>query len=505
MIGTQKYGRIAGAIGILALLFLFPITLRSQVDLPDIPDIRRVTVDHSDSGILIQWESSDDTDIEFYNIYRQQDQVFIFVATVAGNTLEFKHMSGGGRNLAYAVTAIDSAGNESLFEQNVHQAVTATVEFDPCTPSNLISWTAYQGWDGNISGYKIYGAATGDTMELLFFVNASVLSYTHTGINVGADYDYYIETVHTSGLTSLSAIETVSPSYPEAPQFLTVDYVTVIDRTTVELQFTADISGTVNDFRVMKRSNPGTPFTEVETIWDASQTTRTIQDQFPTSTDRYEYVVQSIFQPASCPVPLVISESNTGTNILLTHTLDDQIVSLNWVAYEAYPSGLSGYVIQRRNSSGEFVDVETVGPGTTSWNETVQSVINGFQPGELQYKVLAIENPGGSGDPGISASNIITVTVETTLRIPSAFTPTSNDINAEFKPLIDFAPREYLLIVMDRGGRKVFESTDPGEGWNGRFQNGEFVNEGVYVYYIQYTDYTGLFKSLTGNITVLYP
>ena len=99
----------------------------------------------------------------------------------------------------------------------------------------------------------------------------------------------------------------------------------------------------------------------------------------------------------------------------------------------------------------------------------------------------------------------MTVSVETTLRVPNAFTPGSNDMNAEFKPLIDFAPKDYLLVVMDRGGRKVYESNNPGEGWNGRFQNGDFVNEGVYVYYIQFTDYTGLFKSLTGNVTVLYP
>ena len=60
-------------------------------------------------------------------------------------------------------------------------------------------------------------------------------------------------------------------------------------------------------------------------------------------------------------------------------------------------------------------------------------------------------------------------------------------------------------MIMDRGGRKVFETYNSSEGWDGRFLNGEFVNEGVYVYFIQYTDYTGLFKTHTGNVTVLYP
>ncbi len=68
-------------------------------------------------------------------------------------------------------------------------------------------------------------------------------------------------------------------------------------------------------------------------------------------------------------------------------------------------------------------------------------------------------------------------------------------MNFEFKPMMDFAPRKYMMIVFDRGGRKLFETTDPGEGWDGTFHGGDFVMEGVYVYFIQYTDYTGLFKN----------
>ena len=60
-------------------------------------------------------------------------------------------------------------------------------------------------------------------------------------------------------------------------------------------------------------------------------------------------------------------------------------------------------------------------------------------------------------------------------------------------------------MVLDRAGRRVFETTQADQGWDGRYQNGEFVNEGVYVYYIQYTDHTGLARTLTGNVTVLYP
>lgn len=492
----------------LIIFLLSSLQARSQTDLPDIPDLIRVTVDTSDNGVLIQWEPSTDTDIEVYRIYKMRpDLSFEQVDEVDGATYEYKHLNTGTKNLAYSVTAVDSAipPNESPFRDNIHRAVSLSAEFEPCAPANLLTWTGYEGWAGQISGYKVFGAAAGEALQMLSFVNASTLSYTHEGIRTGTSYAYLIETIHANGLNSLSTIDSVEAFYPDPPAYMSVDFVSVLDQNTVELQFTADVSGPVKDFRLVKRTNPGSPFTEVQTFRDESQSTRLVQDQFPTSSLRYEYRVQAIYQPPGCETPLILSESNSGTSVLLESSLENQTVMLSWTPYVSYNTGLSGYTIQRRSGSGAFFDIQTIDPGSTEWSEALSSALNGFQPGELQYRVLAISLPQAQGQNGISVSNIATVRVETSLRVPSAFTPGSNDMNFEFKPLMDFAPREYLMIIMDRGGRKMFETKDPGEGWKGRFQGGEFVNEGVYVYYLQYTDYTGLFKTHTGNVTVLYP
>lgn len=478
----------------------------SQIVLPDVPDLIRVTVDHSDNGVLIQWEASADDSIEFYHLYKMNDeQSFDHLFTFSADTLEYKHMTSSLDNLTYSVIAEDSSTNRSRFLDNIHRAVSLSLEFNPCTPNNVLTWSPYLGWEGQISGYKIFGGTDSDSLQMLDFVDFATSSYTHEGIIIGNLYHYYIETIHTSGLNSLSAIDSVMAIYPDAPQFITVDYVTVLDENTVELQFTADVSGPINNFRVMKRSNPETPYSEVQTFWDETQSTSLVQDEFPTSTISYEYLIQSLFQPPNCATALVLSVSNTGNSILLVNSIENQIVSLSWTPYESYDTELSEYIIQRRSANGEFYDVQSVGPETTTWSESLQSVVNGSQPGELQYRILAISNPLAQGGYETSISNITTVSVETTMQVPSAFTPGSNDINSEFKPLLDFAPKDYLMMIMDRGGRKMFETEDPGKGWDGRFQEGDFVNEGVYVYYIQYTDYTGLFQSLTGNVTVLYP
>ncbi|MDF1576098.1 MAG: gliding motility-associated C-terminal domain-containing protein [Bacteroidales bacterium] len=490
----------------LVLFFIFPVRSGAQI-LPDIPDLIVVSVDHADNGVLIKWEPSADTGIQFYQLWRRNpDRTFSQLLEFSSNILEFKHMNSGLSNLAYAVTAETSDGRRSIFSDNVHQAVNLYIKFDLCTHTNTLTWTSYEGWEGEIAGYNIYGAISGEAFQLLDAVQASTNTFEHTQVTGNASYTYYIETINAlSQDTSLSALETVATLLPQAPSSLTVDHVTVVDEATVELQFTADISGPVKSFRVLRRSNPNTPYMEVETLWNISESKQVILDEVPTSNMSYQYILQSVFLPESCTTPLVLSESNTGNSILLLNEIHNQMLTLSWTPYESYEPGLAAYMIQRRNGNGDFVDVATTGPLSTQWQEPVESLLNGFQPGEVQYRVIALSNPDGWGVEEASYSNITVATVETHMQVPTAFTPGSNDMNFEFKPQMDFAPREYLMMIMDRGGRKMFETTDPGDGWDGRFQGGEFVNEAVYVYYIQYTDYTGLFRTLTGNVTVLYP
>jgi gliding motility-associated-like protein len=489
---------------LLALLWLVPGDLRAQ-NLPDIPDIIRVSVDHSDNGVWIEWEPSTDTDIRYYHLWKQVGESFQQLFTFDSVTFQYKHMTSGLVNLAYSVVAEDTSGNFSIFSDNVQQAVAVNTEFDLCTRSNVVQWTPYVGWEGEISGYRVYGGLMGEPLQELEFLQATDRSFEHEEVLPDTAYVYYIETVNINGTISLSPLDTVYTTYPEAPSFLILDHVSVLDESTVEIQFTADIAGPVTSFRLMRRSDPGAAFLEVETLWNVLETTHQIQDELATGSISYQYMVESLFRPVDCPSSIPMSQSNHGNNILLSNSLDDQMITLTWTPYERYEPGLAGYLVQRKRDAGDFVDVASLGPLSTQWQEPIQSLINGFQPGMLQYRVIALSNPHSGGNGEQSISNITTALLETHMQIPSAFTPGSNDVNAEFKPVMDFAPEKYLLIVLDRGGRKMFETTDPGEGWDGSFRGGSYVDEAVYVYHIQYTDHTGLFRTLTGNVTVLYP
>lgn len=72
--------------------------------------------------------------------------------------------------------------------------------------------------------------------------------------------------------------------------------------------------------------------------------------------------------------------------------------------------------------------------------------------------------------------------------IPNAFSNNGDGLNDFFLP-INFCPLDnYRLLILNRWGQIIFETTDPDTGWDG-FYKGKRVEQGVYTYIIEY-DYT---------------
>lgn len=50
----------------------------------------------------------------------------------------------------------------------------------------------------------------------------------------------------------------------------------------------------------------------------------------------------------------------------------------------------------------------------------------------------------------------------------------------------------------------VFQTKDPGEGWEGRLANGEYAPAGIYIYQIEFIDTSDELFSTNGTITLFY-
>ncbi|MFT4972827.1 MAG: gliding motility-associated-like protein [Saprospiraceae bacterium] len=108
------------------------------------------------------------------------------------------------------------------------------------------------------------------------------------------------------------------------------------------------------------------------------------------------------------------------------------------------------------------------------------------------YYVIAgatLTLPDGSTETIQSRSNIACIEQPVKIWTPNAFVP--RGVNRIFKPLIVFGENSaYQLEVYDRYGKKLFESIDVDQGWNGRI-NAEDAPAGSYVYTITITQSNG--------------
>ena len=101
-------------------------------------------------------------------------------------------------------------------------------------------------------------------------------------------------------------------------------------------------------------------------------------------------------------------------------------------------------------------------------------------------------------------SKIIHVYDELNVFIPNTFTPNLDGKNEIWKPVMNECNKEgYKLVIYDRWGQRVFYSTNPDEGWDGKV-DGKFVqNNTVYTYRLIVRDYTGQEFEYSGHVMVL--
>lgn len=91
------------------------------------------------------------------------------------------------------------------------------------------------------------------------------------------------------------------------------------------------------------------------------------------------------------------------------------------------------------------------------------------------------------------------------LYVPNSFTPNEDGINDTFFAKGDAVdPIGYEMLIFDRDGHIVFETTEFGDAWDGRAKNGVYCKLGVYVWKITAVDlYFGDVHTFTGHVTLI--
>jgi gliding motility-associated-like protein len=84
---------------------------------------------------------------------------------------------------------------------------------------------------------------------------------------------------------------------------------------------------------------------------------------------------------------------------------------------------------------------------------------------------------------------------------PTAFTPNSDGKNDIYQAACFCPVPKYKLVIYNRNGESVFQTSDPKGGWNGYFK-GQLQPNGVYIFYTEFFDFV-LKQSFTEKGTLV--
>ncbi|MCH8555493.1 MAG: gliding motility-associated C-terminal domain-containing protein [Schleiferiaceae bacterium] len=135
------------------------------------------------------------------------------------------------------------------------------------------------------------------------------------------------------------------------------------------------------------------------------------------------------------------------------------------------------------------------------WSEGVQErTIAIDQPG--MYTVYAVEDCDTLRNVFLISRPDNCPELRSTLYVPNAFTPNDDGQNDVFK-VEGTSIRNFHMIIFNRWGQKVYESTNIERGWDGTLPNESFAQEGVYTYTIYYLDVFSRPQNKQGTITLM--
>ena len=98
---------------------------------------------------------------------------------------------------------------------------------------------------------------------------------------------------------------------------------------------------------------------------------------------------------------------------------------------------------------------------------------------------------------------IINIYSDNNIFIPNIFTINNDNINEEFKPIINgVLESSYHMAIYDRWGKILFSTNDHQEGWNGKY-HGKQVSQDVYSYKINYLTISGEQKKYIGKVMLM--
>ena len=440
-----------------------------------------------------------------YYIYEYVSNTWQLVDSVQGVGSTYYLFTTGtpcSSSESFCVAAVDSCYNKSNLS-NSQVSLYLQQAPDQCSHSNTLSWNGYENLVPAVGSYKVYHSVNGGPFTVLGTTSSKVGTLIDSNLDTKQTICYYVQVVDSAhpNITASSNIICYQVTTPPKPKFDYLRTATVINNSTQnEVDGYMAKGGGIAEYIIKRANAPGAEELEVGSVKATNSNNISFID--PTANPNNQSYTYKIFCQDSCD--FITDSTNIGETMYLTATGDNSgINTLSWNDYAAWTGGVDTYNIYRDEDNGPFTKIASIaytGNGG-AFTDDVSPIITG--QGSFGYYVQAIEQgPNGYGFIDTSTSNIAIAYQDPRMYIPNAFNPKGTD-NKVFIPVGVFVDlQNYDFTIFDRWGQLLFETNDVTKGWDGTF-GGKLVEEGVYVYHIQYTSGKGEYFNQRGWVMML--
>lgn len=485
----------------------------------DVLVIDSVTVSQASGLTNISWAASGAPDVTAYILlFNDHGLGWIVIDTIPMGTLMpyvWANSQAQSRSEGFRVISLDSCGNQSDDRAVVeHRSIHLREYLNKCEGYLRLSWSSYKGFKGGVGQYRLYYTETDingitgvQTLAFTGGVKDTIRRLNH--LNPGSEYCFVVRAYDTTGAISSSSNEVcVNASVTVRSKELYLTQVTYNSgKNALVLGAILDGAADAQLFAVERALDRYGPWKQVTAI--AKPPTApyriTFTDFGANPAHAYYYRITAT---DSCGLRDTVS--NIGRNIVVYPRPNENLTNtLRWTPYQSWDGEVGGYDIYRSVDDGNsYTKVGSAQGYDTTFTDNISAFAHERVP--FCYHVVATEvnNPNNyiddSGKPYSSVSNTACIQQRVKLFMPNAFRPNSAIIdNQTFGPSVRFEDvSRYRLLVLNRWGTVVFETTDPTRRWDGTHQ-GKPMPPGVYVYKVQYATVGDVQEEEMGSFSLL--
>jgi gliding motility-associated-like protein len=487
---------------IIIVLFIFcECSAFSQVkcitDPPLPPVLTSVSVQSETGNTLFTWTLSPSSEIAAYILYSYKNGDGMPLDTIWDSSATSYTLSSNATkylSVSYVVASMREPRCTSIFS-NVLNSIFERVSIDTCTRKIVVAWNSYPSFPQKVTGYTVLYSVDGGSYTESGNLSASETSFTLNDFNINSEYCFIVRANLEGGSYSTSNKTCVSTKMQRPPLWINADQATLNSEGKVALTFTIDPLSEIKKFSLERKIGLNGAFQQISQPVSTNGSVFYIDNKADTSVVNY-YRLTAI---NSCNLPVV--ESNIACNIVLSMKRSEDNIVLSWNPYKNWLGAVSSYRLFVNTGKG-FEEKALIPSADTVFFQIYQQIMYEITRDKVCFYINATEKSNPHGILGESKSSKICSSPSEIITVPNVFTP-NNDLNNDlFKPVLSFTPVGYYLIISNRQGKVLFETSDYLASWDGS-QNGNPQPQGVYLWFLKLTTPSGKVISKTGTITII--